>query len=116
MGAEGLATVAVVPRERFSMAARSLASVLRETPHATPIVYVDGGSPREVARRLARVAEGRPVEWIRERGYLSPNHARNLALARVHTRYVVFVDNDVLVAPGWLDRLVERAEATGAWV
>jgi glycosyltransferase involved in cell wall biosynthesis len=116
VGAEGLATVAVVPRERFSMAVRSLRSVLRETPREVPVVYVDGGSPPDVARRLARVADGRPVEWVRSREYLAPNRARNLALARVRTRYVAFVDNDVLVAPGWLDRLVERAEASGAWV
>jgi hypothetical protein len=33
----------------------------------------------------------------------------------VGTRYVVFIDNDVLVTPGWLDALVTCAEETGAW-
>ena len=32
--------------------------------------------------------------------YLTPNEARNLATEQVRTRYVVFIDNDVVVAPG----------------
>jgi hypothetical protein len=34
----------------------------------------------------------------------------------VRTRYVVFIDNDAVPAPGWLPPLVECAETTGAWV
>lgn len=34
----------------------------------------------------------------------------------MRTRYVVFIDNDAVPAPGWLDKLVECAETTGAWI
>jgi GT2 family glycosyltransferase len=53
---------------------------------------------------------------IRTEDYLIPNQARNLVLDHVKTEYVVFVDNDALVAPGWLDALVRCADETGAWV
>jgi hypothetical protein len=39
-----------------------------------------------------------------------------LVLDHVNTEYVVFVDNDALVAPGWLDALVRCADETGAWM
>lgn len=52
---------------------------------------------------------------LRTGAYLAPNRARNLAAAHVRTPYVVFVDNDVLVAPGWLEALVDCADATSAW-
>jgi hypothetical protein len=69
-----------------------------------------------VRRRLARRLAARPdVTRLRTGAYLAPNRARNVAAAHVRTPYVVFVDNDVLVAPGWLEALVDCADATSAW-
>jgi GT2 family glycosyltransferase len=53
---------------------------------------------------------------VRTDRYLTPNEARNLGVRHARTRYVVFIDNDAVPAPGWLDKLVECAETTGAWV
>jgi GT2 family glycosyltransferase len=58
----------------------------------------------------------RGFELVRVDHYLTPNMARNIGAARVRTPYMVFVDNDVVVAPGWLAPLVECSEATGAAV
>ena len=109
-------TVAVIPRERWSAATRSLESVLAHTARDVPIVLIDAGTPPDVRRRLARRLAARPdVTRLRTGAYLAPNRARNLAAAHVRTPYVVFVDNDVLVAPGWLEALVDCADATSAW-
>jgi GT2 family glycosyltransferase len=109
-------TIVVVPRERFSLAARSLQSIYDVTDFPFRLVYVDGGSPSGVRRHLERQAEQRGFELIRTDHYLSPNQARNLGLRRVESEYVVFMDNDVVVAPGWLAGLVRCAEETGATV
>ncbi len=53
---------------------------------------------------------------IRTDYYLSPNRARNLGLRQVTSKYVVFIDNDVVVSPGWLQPLVECAQETGATI
>ncbi|MFO0934446.1 MAG: glycosyltransferase [Planctomycetota bacterium] len=109
-------TVAVIPRERWSASARSLDSVLARTGADVPIVWVDAGTPPDLRRRLTRRFATRPgVTVVQGRGYVAPNRARNLAVERVATPYVAFVDNDVLVAPGWLEALVACAEATSAW-
>jgi GT2 family glycosyltransferase len=107
-------TVVVVPRERFSETRRSLESIYDNTPLPVKLIYVDGGSPSSVRRYLAAQAERRSFHLIRSHRYLTPNQARNLALPHITTEYVVFVDNDVVVAPGWLDALVNCAEETGA--
>lgn len=109
-------TIAVVPRERFSHTAPTLESIYALTPLPLRLVYVDGGSPARIARYLRNQAHARGFTLVRTDHYLSPNEARNLALAQVKTKYVVFIDNDVLVSPGWLDALVECAEETGAWI
>ncbi|MDQ3754830.1 MAG: glycosyltransferase, partial [Acidobacteriota bacterium] len=113
---EPLVTLVVVPRERFSFALESLDSIYEHTGCPFSLVYVDGGSPAKVRRRVAEQAERRGFRLIRTDRYLSPNEARNIGLREVKTKYVVFIDNDVLVTPGWLERLVQCAEETGAWL
>jgi GT2 family glycosyltransferase len=109
-------TIVVVPRERFSFAGRSLESIFEHSDVPFRLVYVDGGSPARVRRHLDRQAAERGFELIRTNQYLSPNQARNLGLQRVRSKYVVFVDNDVIVARNWLAPLIQCAEETGATV
>jgi GT2 family glycosyltransferase len=109
-------TIVVVARERFSYAQRSLES-LYEIAAGCPfkLIYVDGNAPSQVRQYLRRQAEEKGFTLIRQPVYLSPNRARNLAIAAVTTPYVVFVDNDILVRPNWLKALVDCAEQTQAW-
>lgn len=107
-------TIVVSPRERFSYARESLDSIYAHTQTPFNLVYVDGGSPSSVQKYLEAKAQEHNFKLIRTNHYLSPNHARNLGLAQVTTKYVVFIDNDVVVTPGWLQHLVECAEETGA--
>jgi GT2 family glycosyltransferase len=109
-------TIVVVPRERFSYTCESLASIFAHTQMPYQLVYVDGNSPPLVRQYLQEQSEQKGFELIRTDRYLVPNHARNLGLARVKTKYVVFVDNDVIVTPGWLETLVNCANETDATV
>jgi len=112
---QDLVTVVVVPRERFSATRPALERMYAVTASPFPLVYVDGGSPRHIREYLEAQAKERGFKLIRTDYYLAPNEARNLAARAVGTKYVVFIDNDVLVTPGWLDALVTCAEETGAW-
>lgn len=80
------------------------------------LVYVAGKAPSRVQRYLQQQSSARGFSLITTEHHISPNQARNLGLNEVKTPYVVFIDNDALVAPGWLDALVRCAEETGAWV
>ena len=114
--AEPQVTIVVVPRERFSLTRESLESIYENTKIPFKLVYVDGGSPAKIQRYLEAKSRDKGFQLIRTDYYLSPNHARNLGLAQVSTKYVVFMDNDVVVAPNWLSHLVQCAEETGATV
>lgn len=109
-------TLVVVPRERFSCTRESLDSIYEHTDWPFRLVYVDGHSPPHIHRYLETQAQEKGFQIIRTDYYLSPNHARNLGLAAVETDYVVFIDNDVIVTPGWLRALVTCAEETNATV
>lgn len=109
-------TIVVVLRERFSCARRSLESLYEYTTLPFKLIYVDSNSPAKVQRYLEQQAQEKAFQLIRTNHYLYPNQSRNLGLAKVTTPYVVFVDNDVIVSPGWLEALVQCAEETGAAV
>jgi len=93
----------------------TIESIYDTTTFRFAVVYVNGGSPGGnqalPGRPGAREGSAGPTE-----GYLTPNQARNLGASEVATRYIVFVDNDVLVTSGCLETLVRCAEETGPWV
>jgi len=107
-------TVVMSPRERFSLTRRSIESLFTDLSVPFDFICVDGGSPASVRDYLRREATRRDFRLIRTEHYLTPNEARNLAIKQVRTRYVVFIDNDLVVAPGWLGHLLLCAEETNA--
>jgi GT2 family glycosyltransferase len=113
LGAE--VTIAVVPRDRFCWSARCLDRLYEVTDPPFDLVYVDGNSPRKTRDHLRAASSQHGFTLLRQPRYLPTNQARNLALAEVRTPFVVFVDNDILLSPGWLTTLLACAEDTGAW-
>jgi GT2 family glycosyltransferase len=109
-------TIVVSPRERFSYSRESLDSIFENTKMPFSLIYVDGNSPQYIQNYLDSKAQANEFEIIRTSKYLSPNQARNLAIPKVTSEYILFIDNDVVVAPGWLERMVQCAEQTQATV
>lgn len=109
-------TIVVVPRERFSYTRESLESIYNNTTMPFSLVYVDGNSPSDIGQYLAQQACEKDFKLIQTDYYLAPNQARNIGLRECNSKYVVFIDNDVVVAPGWLEQMVQCAEETAATV
>jgi glycosyltransferase involved in cell wall biosynthesis len=110
------ATVVVSPRERFSYTEQALESIYQNSNIPFDLIYIDGNSPRHIKRYLERESKAKGFKLIRKNHYLRPNEARNLAIPHVQTEYVVFVDNDLLVSPNWLQPLIDCADETRAWI
>jgi GT2 family glycosyltransferase len=109
-------TIVVVPRERFSYSRESLESIYKHTQYPFKLIYVDGNSPADIRDYLAAQAQQKQFQLIRQETYLSPNCARNIGLKEVTSKYVVFIDNDVVVSPNWLKLLVDCAQITQATI
>lgn len=109
-------TIVVVPHERFSCTRASLESIYQNTDRAFSLIYLDGNSPKDIQEYLQHKAYEHDFQLIRTEHYLTPNQARNIGLAQVNTKYTVFIDNDVTVEPGWLNKLINCAEETDATV
>ena len=107
-------TVIVVPREAHTTWPRMLETLIANTDHPYRLVVIDGGSPSKVSRAIEQLAVRHDFTLVRSDALLFSNEARNLGMHHVAPEFAVFVDNDTLVAPGWLVRLEACARETGA--
>jgi glycosyltransferase involved in cell wall biosynthesis len=106
----------MVPREGFATGPDSIRSVCEHRENGARLVVVDAGSPDKVRTELERLAALHDFALVRVDRYLTPNQARNVGARHVTTPYVVFLDNNVQVSPGWLLALERCAAETGAAV
>lgn len=109
-------TIIVTPRERFSEAIRSLHAISEMTGNPYHLIYIDGNSPRTIAKELREICETHGYRYVRKDHFLTPNQARNMGARLAETSYLVFMDNDVIPSDGWLSALVSCANETGAAV
>jgi glycosyltransferase involved in cell wall biosynthesis len=101
-------------RERHGLTERAIESIVDSIRMPARVIYVDVGTPERLRARI----DARAAEWhldvIRFDDGLWPGQARRRIAGSIDTKYAVFMDNDVRVLPGWLERMVECAEQTGA--
>ena len=99
-------TVVVPTRGRAAYLEVTLDSLCRQRSRtAHELLVVDDGA----TDATPDVAERFGVRLIRHEERRSLNAARNTGLREAGADLIAFVDDDVLVPPGWLDALVEGA-------
>ena len=88
-------------------------SLLAHTTVPSRLIIVDQASA-EPTQEYLRGLKGTPavqVELLLNPANVGYPKGMNLGLARVETPYVCFLNNDILVPPGWLEELLRVAES-----
>jgi GT2 family glycosyltransferase/tetratricopeptide (TPR) repeat protein/glycosyltransferase involved in cell wall biosynthesis len=81
-------------------------SVRKNTAIPYQLVIVDNGSSEDVAYE----ADQNNLEVIRNEANLGFAAACNQGIRHTHGEYVVILNNDTIVTPGWLERLIWHME------
>jgi hypothetical protein len=110
------ATLVMTARERHSPTVDAIESIVANTTVPYRFLYADSGAPEWLRDILARRSEEWNLEILRFDDDLWPNQIRKRIAPAIETDYVVFIDNDVAVEEGWLERLIACADETGAGV
>lgn len=107
-----LTSILVVTHDALDQTRRCLEALraCSEAAHPTEIIFVDNGSADGTVDFLR---EQDDVQLISNAKNLGAPRARNQALELAKGDHVVFMDNDVMVTPGWLGRLLFHAEVDG---
>ena len=114
--ARPIVTVVITCRERHGLTEGVIAAIVRSIRMPARLLYLDVCTPEWLRARIAARAAEWGLEVIRFDEPLWPSQARRRIAGLIDTKYAVFMDNDVHVLPGWLERVVECAEETGAGI
>jgi GT2 family glycosyltransferase/predicted Zn-dependent protease len=106
---EELASLIILCCDQLEYTRLCLESVLRHTRRPYELILVDNGSTDGTAEYLAELC-GQPgperVEVIRNETNVGFPAGCNQGLAASRGRYPVFLNNDTVVTPGWLEGLI----------
>jgi glycosyltransferase involved in cell wall biosynthesis len=78
------------------------------------LIVVDNGSTDATRRIATDAAAMSPIRVVDAGGQVGTNYARNAGATVAHGRFVLFVDADDVVAPGWLAAMARAAETADA--
>lgn len=101
-------------RERFRLTLVAIESLLSSTAVEFRFIFAHGSLPGWLDEAIERLSAAGRLERRRFETEFWPQEMRKALVGEIDTDYVVFVDNDLLFSRGWLERLVECADATGA--
>lgn len=110
-------TVIVTPRDRFSGALTNLELLYRYTDESLfSLIVLDLGYPAQQLKKISAFLNQKSNAQILTMGELIPIAAFREVRHQITTPFTVLLDNDSHVTEGWLEPLVETAEAQNAAV
>ena len=107
-------TLIMTVRERFSPTVAAIESVMTNTVMPFRFVFADMRCPPWLREAVGGLSRRHGFRVARFDDMVWPQQVRKDLVGSVDTEYVVFLDNDLRVYPGWLEKLVECADQTGA--
>ncbi len=90
---------------------RCLESVVARSTLPYAILLVDDGSDVPTRDYLVEFAKTHGAQLLRNETATGYAHAANLGMQRAAADYVVLLNSDTIVTPGWLDRMAACAES-----
>lgn len=110
---DALVSVVMPTHNRPHLLREAIASVLDQTHANFELLIVDDGSTPETAELLEEYDDPR-IRCFRLEPNSGGSTARNAALARVHGRYVTYLDDDNLIGRSWLRAVIWAFETNPA--
>ena len=114
---EKLSSIVILSLNRYEDLKNGIDSIIQNTTKPYELVILDNGSDdASTLEYLSRInGTSQPdgngsVKVIFNDKNVGCSAGRNLAVKHASGRYIVTMDNDMIYTPGWLDKLIERAE------
>ena len=86
-------------------------SIFKETKLAYEIIIVDNNSPDKSGEKLSKKIE--TCNFILNKKNVGVSEGLNIGIKNANGKYVVLLNNDLIVAPKWLDYLLEAYKKNG---
>jgi GT2 family glycosyltransferase len=109
--------IGIVPRERFSVAAKCLRSIFENTRLDFELIIVDNCTPPRYWAEIEKILAGHEnVQVIRTDRQLHPGPCKELIASASKQELTCLLENDVIVLDDWLPPLIAALEERSASV
>ena len=106
-----LASIIILIRDNLPLTAACIESIYQHTQPDFELVLVDNGSAPDVAQQAAELqARHGNVVYVRNPENEGFSFGVNQGLAAAHGEFLVLLNNDVVVTPGWLAKQLALLE------
>jgi len=104
----------IIPlRNKIDLTRKCLASILRTQPEAKhEIIVVDNASDDGTGELLGKLQERGALTWLRNDPPLPFAASCNRGAAAAKGDYLLFLNNDTVAIPGWLDELYQAVNGS----
>ena len=102
--ADVLLTVAICTRNRVGFLEKAVASVMEQMMPCVELLIIDNASTDDTAALAQRLVAKNPVMRYTREDVLGLSTARNTALKCARGMYVLFLDDDAVAKPGWVEK------------
>jgi hypothetical protein len=82
------------------------------------LIIIDPNIPKHYLTTMKKVAENHPdVQFVHSDNYLHPNDSKNIGMQYINdAKYIISLENDVMVNNNWLELMLDACEAENAGV
>lgn len=111
-------TVAICTYKRYPLLKKLIGSLANQTltQASFKVLVVDNNDDPSEREQFANEVEGSPGVTVIASSPPGLSRARNVAIEKCNTEYIVFIDDDAFPEPGWLDALLRGFEKSSASV
>jgi glycosyltransferase involved in cell wall biosynthesis len=94
------------------MAPQCIKRLLAVTPQDYELLIVDCNTPKRILKQIEKAASPHPrVRFLRTDEYMTPNASKNWIISETAgSEWLALVENDNLVHPGWLEKLITACQ------
>lgn len=100
-------TIIMTVRENYSFTAKTISSLIEHTTLPYRLIYLDYKTPESIKAEIAKFEN---VEIIEAVDSPYPTASRFATVGIIDTEYTVYLDNNILFSPLWLEKLIECME------
>lgn len=99
---DSLTSIVVLTKDRLDLTKRCVESVIRNTDIPFEWIFVDNGSKDDTIEYLQTVQNAKVVQNSKNKGFAA---GCNQGIVAASGKYIVLLNNDTVVTPGWLLKL-----------
>jgi GT2 family glycosyltransferase len=103
-------TIVMTIRENYSLTLTTIDSLIKHTTLQYKLIFIDYKLPEFIKKKI------NPDIEIIETDSIFPSVSLYNVIPNIDSKYVVFLDNNILFTPYWLEKLVECMETNNAGI